>query len=193
MGTHEEEPGVSNVQPTQIGPREVVYEDRFQQIYKVTADFGSFKKDYFVRDSGERAGIVVVREESVLLVRQYRFLIDGLSWEVPGGRVDEGETAQAAAIRECLEETGVLCEEIKPLLSYQVGLDSMHNPTHLFYTDVFVNKPGYRPDVSEVQGHEWLPLSRCIDMVFDHQIVDSLSIVALLSYQTLTGQQRADA
>jgi 8-oxo-dGTP diphosphatase len=29
-------------------------------------------------------------------------------WEFPGGRVEEGETPQAAAIRECQEETGVV-------------------------------------------------------------------------------------
>jgi len=28
------------------------------------------------------------------------------SWELPGGRVDKGETAREAAIRECFEESG---------------------------------------------------------------------------------------
>lgn len=99
-----------------IAYREVVYEDRFQKIYGVTADFGGFTKEYFVRDSGQRAGVVVVREKSVLLVRQYRLLIGRLSWEIPGGKVDEGQTPEAAAVRECLEETGVRCGNFKPLL-----------------------------------------------------------------------------
>ena len=101
----------------QIGQRQVLYQDRYQQIYKVTADFGSFTKEYFVRDSGKRVGLVVVQGDSVLLVEQYRLLINGLSWEIPGGRVDDGEAPEAAAVRECLEETGVRCFNPRPLIS----------------------------------------------------------------------------
>lgn len=176
---------VRGMRPPRIGPRQVVYRDRYQQIYRVAADFGEFTKEYFVRDCGERAGMVVVRDGSVLLVRQYRLLIDGLSLEVPGGRVDEGETAEAAAIRECMEETHLLCRDVKPLVRFQPGLDTIRNSTHLFYTDDFVEIGGSRGAANEVDGHVWIPLARCIDMVFAGTIVDSFSIVALLAYHSL--------
>ena len=170
----------------QIGRRQVVYENEYQQIYRVVADFGHFKKEYFVTDYGERAGLVVVKGEVVLLVRQYRLLIDRLSWEIPGGKVDDGETPEEAAVRECLEEAGVRCYNLKPLLCFHPGLDATHNPTFLFYTDEFVETTGNTPyDVHEVVEHIWVPLERCIEMVFAQQIVDSLSIVALLAYQNL--------
>ena len=172
------------MRPPRIGPREIVYKDRYQQIYRVAADFGDFTKEYFVRDCGERAGVVVIREGSVLLVRQYRLLISGLSLEVPGGRVDEGETPEAAAIRECTEETRILCRDVKPLVSFQPGLDTAQNPTHLFYTKDFVETGAPRGAANEVDGHVWIPLARCIDMVFAVTIMDSLSIVALLAYQS---------
>ena len=60
------------MQSPRIGPRELVYENRFQQVYRVTADFGQFTKEYFINDTGQRAGIVAIRDGSVLLVRQYR-------------------------------------------------------------------------------------------------------------------------
>ena len=169
-----------------LGPQEIVYQDRYQQIYRVIADFGDFTKEYFVRDSGQRAGVVVVRGEAVLLVRQYRLLIDDLSWEIPGGKVDDGETPEVAAVRECLEETGVLCRNLKPLLRFHPGLDSLHNPTHLLSTDEFVEHNGAAINPQETVEHGWVPLIRCTDMIFAHQIVDSFSIVALLAYQTLT-------
>lgn len=169
----------------QLGAKQVIYKDRYQQIYKITADFGSFTKEYFVRDSGKRAGLVVAQGGSVLLVRQYRLLIDGLSWEIPGGKVDDGETPEVAAVRECLEEAGVRCQNLKPLLSYHPGLDIVHNPTYVFYTEDFVETAREHLNVSEVIQHLWIPLGHCIEMVFAQQIVDGLSIVALLAYQKL--------
>jgi len=48
----------------------------------------------------------VFRDEDVLLVRRTRPPLDG-QWSLPGGRIEFGETAQAAALRELREETCV--------------------------------------------------------------------------------------
>lgn len=168
-----------------IGRRRVVYENRYQRIYRIAADFGGFTREYFVTDYGRRAGLVVAQWRSVLLVRQYRMLIDRVSWEIPGGSVDQGETPAEAAVRECLEEAGIRCANLKPLLEFQPGLDSLYNPTYLFHTDQFTTVREAKHD-GEVKEHLWVPLERCIQMVFSGQIVDSLSIIALLTYRTLT-------
>ena len=51
-------------------------------------------------------GIVVIKHESVLLVRRGKPPNVG-SWTLPGGAQEVGETMEAAARRELLEETGV--------------------------------------------------------------------------------------
>ncbi len=45
-------------------------------------------------------------EARVLLERQYRHAAQSMMWELPAGRIDDGETALTAAKRELLEETG---------------------------------------------------------------------------------------
>lgn len=51
--------------------------------------------------------ILPIEEDGrVVLIRQYRASIDRMMWEVPAGRVDEGESPDVAAARECEEETG---------------------------------------------------------------------------------------
>ena len=42
----------------------------------------------------------------VILVRQYRYAVDRWIWELPAGNVEPGEDPEAAALRECAEETG---------------------------------------------------------------------------------------
>jgi ADP-ribose pyrophosphatase len=171
-----------------IGTKQVVYRNKYQQIYQVRADFSSFSKEYFVIDTGEKAGMIVVRGDQVLLVRQYRLLIDGLSWEIPGGKVDEGEAPVDAALRECLEETGVRCLDPQPLLFYHAGLDTSNNPTYLFHTEQIAE--GREPEqihAQEVSGAEWVPLARCIEMIYTGEIVDSFSVIGLLAYHNRHG------
>ncbi|GMK38566.1 DNA mismatch repair protein MutT [Paenibacillus sp. CCS19] len=56
---------------------------------------------------------VVVEEERILLVKQ-RVSADR-AWSLPGGRVEQGETLEAAIVRELEEETGLSTEVVKLL------------------------------------------------------------------------------
>ena len=49
--------------------------------------------------------IPVEDDGRVVLVRQYRAPIDRETWELPAGGIDDGEVPEAAARRECEEET----------------------------------------------------------------------------------------
>jgi 8-oxo-dGTP pyrophosphatase MutT (NUDIX family) len=50
--------------------------------------------------------VPVTPADEVVMVRQYRHGSSSLTLEIPGGLVDDGESPAAAALRECLEETG---------------------------------------------------------------------------------------
>ena len=67
-------------------------------------------------------GIVVLRPGGVLLVRRGRAPALG-AWSLPGGAQELGETAEQAARRELLEETGLT---VGPLL-LAANVDSIHH------------------------------------------------------------------
>ena len=50
--------------------------------------------------------IPVQDDGQVVMIRQYRHALGRDIWELPAGNVDDGETAEAAAARECEEEIG---------------------------------------------------------------------------------------
>jgi 8-oxo-dGTP pyrophosphatase MutT (NUDIX family) len=54
--------------------------------------------------------VALTPEGEVVLVRQFRFGIETLSLEVPGGVIEAGEDPVAAGLRELREETGYVGE-----------------------------------------------------------------------------------
>ncbi|MDQ8205299.1 NUDIX hydrolase [Pelagicoccus sp. SDUM812003] len=63
--------------------------------------------DFYVLKSRNWVNVLPITPEGeVVMVRQYRFGIEALSWEIPGGVMDAGEEPVAAGLRELEEETG---------------------------------------------------------------------------------------
>lgn len=165
-------------------PKRLDYRNPFMEVNHTRADFGTFKKDYFVIELGPRVGVVAVRNENVLMTRQYRFLTDDMSWEIPGGKIEQGEMPAKAAVRECLEETGVTCRDLKPLVVYYPGLDNFNNRTTLMYSEETDDTTTFVGDEAEVTEIAWIPFKRCLDMVFRGKILDALTVTGLLAYQS---------
>ena len=61
-----------------------------------------------VRHSASVVLIPVDIDGRVIIVRQYRAPLDREIWEFPAGRLNEGESAEDAARRECEEEIGLV-------------------------------------------------------------------------------------
>jgi ADP-ribose pyrophosphatase len=57
--------------------------------------------------------IPIEADGRVVIVRQYRAPLDRELWEFPAGRLDEGESAEDGARRECEEEIGLVPHRVQ--------------------------------------------------------------------------------
>ena len=125
--------------------------------------------------------IPFVDDDHVLLVRQFRHLQRGLSWELPGGGALPGEDPAIAAQRELREEGGYRAERLTFL-------------TRFYPSNAYLDEVGYcyaahglTPDPLPADDDEFLertivPLAQGIRMAVDGEITESCSKIALLQY-----------
>ena len=95
---------------------EKVYSDRWFQARADTCEFpdGRVITPYYVVELPDWANMVVVTsDEKIVLVRQYRYPVDQVTYELPGGVIDKGEDPKMGAIREMQEETGYHSAEVE--------------------------------------------------------------------------------
>lgn len=68
-----------------------------------------------VRHPGSVVLLPMPDPDHIVLVRQYRYVIGQWIWELPAGTLHGSETPEAAAVRECAEETGWLPDHAERL------------------------------------------------------------------------------
>ena len=135
---------------------------------------------HVVRATAHAAGTVITDpERGVLLLWRHRFTTDTWGWEVPAGRIDEGETPEIAAAREAYEETGWRPGPVSPLFSYNPYNGVSDAVFHIFAaTDaVYVSDP---PDASESERIEWVSWAKLRTEITAGRVLDGLSLTALL-------------
>ena len=71
-----------------------------------------------VQHPGSAVMMAMDGHKRILLVRQYRVPVRRYLWELPAGKLDEGETALQAARRELAEETGYRAKQWKKLATF---------------------------------------------------------------------------
>jgi ADP-ribose pyrophosphatase len=103
-------------------------------------------------------GAVVIRDGKVLLVERGRAPGKGL-WAIPGGSVELGESLQAAAEREILEETGVVIRAGEPIFAFdliekdETGILKFHYVIIDLKTDYISGEPLAADDAEDAR---WL-------------------------------------
>lgn len=122
-------------------------------------------------------------DPSILLIRQYRYATLGMIWEIPAGRLDEGEQPIDCARRELLEETGATAGRFDHLTTIYPTPGFCDEQIHLFAAfDLTVDDQKSRREADEFLTVSPFPLSTVLGMVKDGTISDAKTICSVLFF-----------
>ncbi len=145
----------------------------------VTRPDGETLTYYTIDFPAPSVGIVVRRGDAFLLIRQYRFIVGQWVWAIPSGGIGPGETAEQAAHREMVEETGYRTERLVPIVDYFPSYGCGNQQFKLFLADD-PQDTGGDFDRTEVHDVRWFSRAELIEMIQQNGIVDGLSLTPLL-------------
>lgn len=147
---------------------------------------------YGVVSTGSCVGVLPFLDtDTVVLVRQYRYVAGRHTWEMPTGGARPGESIQDAAQRELAEESGYRAGRLEPVCVYHTSKSVMDETAHLFLaSDLTRSKDALQADETEsleVRPHRF---QEVLDMVDTGEIVDSMTIIAVLQAERRRANRR---
>ncbi len=143
---------------------------------------------YSVVDTRVATGVVAMNDsQEIYLVGQYRYPTDVYSWEIPEGGADPGENPLDAIKRELREETGVVAESWHPLGGELHLSNCVTSEKAYLYLAKGLTQGEMSPDETEVLKVKRVPFSKSLEMVETGEIVDCLSVIAILRVARMMG------
>jgi ADP-ribose pyrophosphatase len=145
---------------------------------------GSTGELEMVRHSGASAVLPFLTDPDgddpqVLLIKQYRYAADEFIYEIPAGRLDDGEDPVDCARRELREETGCTAARIEHVYTFYTTPGFTDERIHAFMaTGLTRGEVAHEKD--EFLSLETVTLSRALELIKTGELKDAKTALTLL-------------
>lgn len=136
-----------------------------------------------IREVVEHSGgsaIYCEKDGKVLLVKQFRYPYEQELYEIPAGKLNEGETPEQTAIRELEEEGGIKAKSVEKLFDIYPTPAYTNEIIRIFKATDFTDSK-IKLDEDEFLSGEWVEKDVALKMVNNGEIKDAKTIIAILS------------
>ena len=164
---------------------ETIYKGR---VFTITVDQVAYPDGRIVtmevvRHRGSVVLLPMTAPDRILLVRQYRYVVDQWLWELPAGTLEPNESLQEAALRECHEEVGKIAGKAEQLFSFFPSPGFCDEVMNFFLlTDLRDRRPDEaapHQDPDEILHVKEFPVAEAREMIARHEIRDMKTALGL--------------
>ena len=133
----------------------------------------------YIDHPGAVAIVPFINKTDIIMVKQYRYPVDKITYEIPAGKLDKKESLLKCAKRELKEETGYTAKNIKKLISFYPS-SAFSNEELIIYIAKNLMAGKQNPDEDEFIQNTIVPFKKALQMIKQGKIKDSKTIIALL-------------
>ncbi len=137
----------------------------------------------------QAVGVVPYEDGQIWLVGQTRYVLDQYSWEIPEGGCPDGENPEDCALRELQEETGLVANDLKPILQMHLS-NSVSDEWAIVYLATGLTQTEAAPEATEDISVAKVTLEEFYARVESGEITDSLSVAAAYKLMLMKAQGR---
>ncbi len=165
----------------QVHGERAVYRSEWVDLTLVDVEIpgGSRFEHHVVRFPRPAAGVIIHDPAlGVLLLWRHRFIVDEWGWEIPGGRVEVGESPEQGAAREAREESGWAPGPLTHVCTFHPTTGVSDQTFHVFLA-AGATWQGEPQDTSEAERVEWRAIDDVRAAIAAGEIRDGLSLTGL--------------
>ncbi len=169
---------------------QTLYQGRIIEVRKDTVllENGTITTREVIHHPGGVGIVPLTDEGEVYMVRQFRYPYHTTLWEIPAGKLSEGEDPLSCGRRELLEETGCTAQEMLSLGCMYPSAGYVDEVIHL-YLARGLSVESQSLDDDEFLDVESFPLDRLVQMVLSGEIRDAKTQIAVLKTKLLLDNQ----
>jgi len=132
-----------------------------------------------VEHPGAAVILALTDDQKIIMIRQFREAANEVLWELPAGKVEDGEDLVRCAKRELEEETGYYPRKIKKLLSFFSTPGFCNERLTLFLAEDLEERSKNEDDDEFIQVKN-LKISEVLKMIKGNVIKDAKTIIGIL-------------
>src|SRR6056297_3571733 len=159
----------------------VVFKGKLLHVFydEVELPDGSTSSREWIKHPGACAVVPVYENGDIMMLRQFRYPMGQIFWEVPAGKIDAGEAQEETARRELKEEAGVSAENLSYVGHFYPGIGYSDEVIHIYVAWNLKSVPQEVDDDEFVTRHK-LRFKEAVRRVHSGEITDGKTVACLL-------------
>lgn len=135
---------------------------------------------------GAVAVVAVTDADELVLIKQFRYPVGQVIWEIPAGKLEKGEDPLSCAQRELAEETGHGAEQWKHLSTFFTTPGFSDEIMYIYLASGLHTDKQTADDDEFIELH-YIPFAEALRMISDGEIKDAKTIAGILLADKLRG------
>ena len=160
-----------------------IYDGKIVHLVQVEVQTGNNKMAMreIVLHRGAVCAVAITKENKIVLVQQFRKAVEDKLIEIPAGKLEIGEEADAAIIRELKEETGYDVLSFEYITKFYTSPGFSNEIGYLYFAKLGDQSETCFDEDEDIEIFEY-DIEEAVHLIHTGQIIDAKTIAGILMY-----------